>query len=117
MWKFYYTFTLTSLFIFAGAEIFTQAVQDPLILHVYITENAITLNGMLAEASWSIGKLYMLFNKDDAPSGNSNIPTTGFQEVWMYNLKVDASSLRSGSYIYKFETENSSVHLLNIKYL
>jgi hypothetical protein len=39
-------------------------------------------------------------------------PVTGFLEVGTYNLKVDASSLRSGSYIYKFETENLVVHLL-----
>ncbi|MDP2365171.1 MAG: hypothetical protein Q8M94_15560, partial [Ignavibacteria bacterium] len=38
---------------------------------------AITLDGMLNEASWSVNVPHLMFNKDATPTGNSNTPTDG----------------------------------------
>jgi hypothetical protein len=79
MQKYYYTFAvvLTSLFLFAGAEIFSQAVQDPASINVYEASGTITIDGVLDEASWSAAAPQIMFKLGGEPSGVSNTPTDG----------------------------------------
>ena len=53
MQKFFYTFALvlTSLFLFASAEIYSQAVQDPASINVYEASGTITVDGILERSS------------------------------------------------------------------
>lgn len=104
MRKFNYTFALalTVLLFFSKAEIFSQAVADPLSLPVYVTTVPIVLDGMLNEASWGVDVQHLNFNKDAAPTGNSNTPTAGVVVKPPYN---DVSTcyvkfLRSGYDLY-----------------
>ena len=79
MQKFYYTFAvvLTSLFLFASAEIYSQAVQDPASINVYEASGTITIDGVLDEAAWSAAAPQLMFKLGGEPSGLSNTPTDG----------------------------------------
>jgi hypothetical protein len=78
MQKFYCFFAalLTTLFLFAGAESYAQAVQDPASLDVYEASGPITVDGVLDEAAWSAAP-QLMFKIDGLPSGLSNTPTNG----------------------------------------
>ena len=79
MQKFFYTFALvlTSLFLFASAEIYSQAVQNPASINVYEASGIITIDGMLDEAAWSAAAPHIMFKMGGEPSGLSNTPTDG----------------------------------------
>jgi hypothetical protein len=79
MQKFFYTFAtvLTFLLLFASAETYSQAVQDPASISVYEASGAITVDGILNEASWSAAAPQIMFKAGGTPSGISNTPTTG----------------------------------------
>ncbi len=79
MQKFYYSFALllTSLFLLANVDVFSQAVQDPASLPVYEASGPITVDGVLDESDWAINAPNLIFRKNGIPSNRSNTPDTG----------------------------------------
>ncbi|HRP92313.1 MAG TPA: hypothetical protein PLH53_05415, partial [Ignavibacteriaceae bacterium] len=79
MRKLSYTFALalTSFFLFAGAESYAQAVQDPASINVYEASGPITVDGVLDETSWLTASPQIMFKLGGEPSGLSNTPTNG----------------------------------------
>ena len=67
------------LFALSTTPVLSQAVQDPSSLPVYVTNVAITLDGILSESSWTVDVPHLMFIKDGVPSGNSNTPTSGVE--------------------------------------
>ncbi|MDO8548776.1 MAG: T9SS type A sorting domain-containing protein [Ignavibacteria bacterium] len=90
------------LFALSTTPVLSQAVQDPLSLPVYVTNVAITLDGILSESSWTIDVPHLMFKKDGAPSGNSNTPTSGIEVKPPYTdiSTCNVKFLRSGFDLY-----------------
>lgn len=80
----------------------TTTPFDPASLPVFVTNDVITLDGILNEASWSVDVPHLMFKKDALPTGNSYTPTAGFEVKPPY---TDVSTcyvkfLRSGYDLY-----------------
>ncbi|MFA4923668.1 MAG: hypothetical protein WC557_05695, partial [Ignavibacteriaceae bacterium] len=61
---------------------------DPASINVYPTTGAITLNGVLSEADWSMAYPYLKFQYGGVGSGDANSPTYG----WIVKGKYDDPS-------------------------
>jgi len=83
MQKCYYSFVflLTSLFLFASAESYAQAVQDPVSLPVYEASSSITVDGVLDESDWANNAPNLVFRFNGNPFNRSNTPTNAGVEV------------------------------------
>ena len=80
----FYLLPLTFL-LFSSAQKYSRRQFKVYLFFLFtLLKDAITLNGMLTETSWSVEKLYLLFNKDAARSSSSNTPTAGFQAAGIY---------------------------------
>ena len=79
MRKLSYTFALalTCFFLFASAESYAQAVQDPASINVYEASGPITVDGVLDETAWLAAAPQIMFKLGGEPSGLSNTPTNG----------------------------------------
>jgi hypothetical protein len=103
MLKFHYKLSLLFfVLILSTGILYSQGVVDPAQLPVYVTTNAITVDGQLNEAAWSVDVPYVMFKKDGVPTGNGNTPTAGVEVKPPY---TDASTtkvkfLRSGFNLY-----------------
>ncbi|MBK7632326.1 MAG: T9SS type A sorting domain-containing protein [Ignavibacteriales bacterium] len=104
MQKFYCSFAilLTTLFLFASAESYAQAVQDPVSIDVYEASGPITVDGVLDEAAWLAAAPQIMFKIDGEPSGLYNTPTNGavVKPVYSDSSTTYVKYLYSGTNLY-----------------
>lgn len=104
MQKFYCSFAilLTTLFLFASAESYAQAVQDPASINVYEASGPITVDGVLDETAWLTASPQIMFKIDGQPSGVYNTPTDGavVKPVYTDSSTTYVKYLYSGTNLY-----------------